>query len=116
MTITHDAIGHFTMQGSPPPDMFKLIQPARQRSCGKVMFSQVSVILFRGWVGVSLVMTTSWVCPGEGLGVCPGRELCPEGGGYVQAGRYVQSGVGMSRGLSYIDSQKFGHYFETIIS
>ena len=60
------------------------------------MFSQVSVILFRGWVGVSLVMTTSWVCPGEGLGVCPGRELCPEGGGYVQAGRYVQSGVGMS--------------------
>ena len=32
----------------------------------------------------------------EGVRACPGREVCSEGGGHVQAGRYVQSGVGMS--------------------
>ena len=68
------------------------------------------------------VMTTRGVCPGggresmsrqggmfRGRWACQGREVCPEWGWYVRE-------VGMSRGLSYIDSQKFGHYFETIIS
>ena len=86
------------------------------------MFSQVSVILFRGWVGgyvssddqrgVYVRGRESMSTQGgmfRGRWACLGREVRPEWGGYVR-------GVGMSRGLSYIYSQKFGHYFESNIS
>ena len=82
-------------------------------SCGKVMFSQVSVILsmVEGIIGTRPLLGVSmpgprpflgWlqVCPGCGyiLGwVCPEKWVCPQEGEYVQGGGYVHRKVGMSR-------------------
>ena len=61
-----------------------LIFTARKQSCGKVMFLNLSVILFTGG-GVSV---GGGLCPREGR--CPRGSLCPGGlcpGGGVISGR-----------------------------
>ena len=82
---------------------------ARQRSCGKAMFSQVSVcpsggvgiscpMFFLGWISLvpgpfwGVAMSMEWVCPWGGYVqrcvLTP--DMGPQGGGYVR-GRWVHT-------------------------
>ena len=101
-------IGHFycSMYQIPGPSLlFFILYYRPQRSCGKVIFLHLFVILFTGGL-----------CPGRGAlsggslsgGLCPGglcpRGLCPEGpclGVSVQGvsfWRYLSEGASLARG------------------
>ena len=66
---------------------------ARKRSCRKVMFLHLSVILFTGRVSVQV----GGLCPKVGL--CPEGSLCPEVG-LCPEGGLCPGGVSVQGGLS----------------
>ena len=78
---------------------YPLIFTAHKRSCGKVMCSQVSVILFCG---------VCMACPrqvpsGMGEWLCPRRRwLCP-GGRYVLGGVGIPEGAGTPEGVDILE-------------